>query len=292
MHPMAGADRRRLPRDSLGLGLSSLLQASPNLPFHPMHTGRSRPRVGVAGDEPRTSISRLLRSSAAASSEAGQSGNKSQQGADGTGEPQNPAGNKSQRMTMGEIFGRGRRERGDEGDVVACPEISMGGFFHTGPHQGASGAKFNDHPGHLTPSEALGPGFWKLERTTLVNRELPREGLGSRPASSGQPLPSAGYYVWRQTHASRCTTCGAPIKGQRMAHRTESRCLNSTWTEEPPRTTRGRGRGRQRLRTCKEGQQEQESHRRVGGGFQREIIPGGKEGSENDGDKDHQGSAR
>lgn len=164
-HPMDGSDRRRLPRDSLGLGLSSLLQASPNLPFHPVQSGRSWPRVGVAGNAPGTSISRLLRSSATTSSEAGQCGNEDEQGSIGIGEPQNPAGRgKPQRLTMGETLGRGRRERGNEGDIVACPEISMGGVFNRDPYQGTGGT---------TSNEALGPEFWKLERTTLVSREPP-----------------------------------------------------------------------------------------------------------------------
>ena len=98
---MAGPDRARLPRDSLGLGLSEMLQTQANLPFRPLHEGQRREGMGMGSNASGVSITRLLRVPATTSVEPRRGGPSSaSQGFDDPGEPQEPLEANQSRVTM------------------------------------------------------------------------------------------------------------------------------------------------------------------------------------------------
>ena len=206
---------------------------------------------------------------------------------------------------MGETLGRGRRERGNEGDVVACPEISMGGVFNRDPYQGTWGT---------APNEAPGPGFWKLERTTLVSREPPtaEDEFGTMAPSQGdgtspKPMSNNSNGLFGSTPAlSRVLriasdTCKSvynmwsPNKRAKEdpSDRTEMPKLNLDGLAAGRRSSIAQHTEEEGIKcpgTGEEGQQKQESHHRAGGRLQRKVVPGSKESGEGNGDEDHQRS--
>lgn len=145
---MAGPDRIRLSRDSLGLGLSEMLQTQASLLFRFLHEGQRREGMGMG--------SKI---------ESGRCGpSNTSQGFDNPGEPQEPLETTQSRVTMSEVFGRsrGRGAQGDEGQKDG-PSVSMGEVFGRVRPQ----PRHNDLGSHLTPGEGLSGSFGRLQRTTL-----------------------------------------------------------------------------------------------------------------------------
>ena len=184
---MAGADRLRLPRDSLGLAMPALLQESAGLA---RQRGWTRDESGPGRlYEPGSSISRLLRSSATASPEPREGAWTPQYGPNRTGEPQNTGNQIQLRPSMREVFGRNRdgQRGGDEGWNQG-PGITMGEVFGRSRTQVEDQKGPNDGPTHLAPRAAMGAKFWKLERTILVNREpVQDEEYGTKATAPWMP---------------------------------------------------------------------------------------------------------
>ena len=125
---MAGPDRARLPRDSLGLGLSEMLQAQATCPFDPCTRVNAGRGMGMGSNASGASITKLLRVSATTSIEPRRGGPSSaSQGLTTPGEPQEPLEANQPRVTMSDILG--------EAEVVVLkvtkarregPSVSMG----------------------------------------------------------------------------------------------------------------------------------------------------------------------